>query len=1064
MVSEYSSDSIAWLNASHFETVDAARARLQSLARFAAPEGVLQRVLDRFGQAMSAATRRPEFQNSDRENSQRQHSNAPNDTWDPNITWDLAWHQFNELLTHTDDPSAWLIRLADQPLLLERLSRVLVAAPGLATRAVDEPNSLECLAASPRPKRDLSKHLVELHRELDAEPSWTRAATAVRHFYLRRLLEIGSADTLDEATPSEVGAAIAAAADAIIEATLQCVTRRMVEMRGLPRRPDGNAPTVVVLATGDLGGQEMTYTSPFPLMFLFDWIDHRNVHHRNFFETLVGEVTTMLGGDPSRHDGLISVDLRGGPRFEVGGKICGFFDAVRIFETGGRLTQRLRLIKARPVAGSLTLGESLIQRLNPWIYQSYLSRADLGEAAVIRRRMGRPESPDPRGATDLASTPGGRKDLHRTVGFLQLMHGRALPSVQRTGTMAAIESLQAAKCLSIQEAGTLLQHDARLHKLQNRLWTVAGQIHSKLPSGETCRRVAVSLGLPDDQALTRGLAGIVQENIRVIDHLMAGIDRADDSAAAESELVLDPDPDPQLIARTMRDHGLKNESDGMAALRDLSTETVRFLSPHRCRHFFSLLAPALLDEITRTPDPDRTLQTLVRVTDSLGAKASLWELLGANRPTMRLLVRMCAATPYLTRILIDNPGMIDELVDSLLIGQLPPASRLDAHSIELCRNASDIDLILRGFKASAHLTIGVRDLLQQETAAAIYASIADVADACVRRSVADQSERLASQYGDPSDEAGRAMRPLVLALGKWGGREPNYHSDLPIVFLFAGPENESSPAWQTKRRVGGPRHTTTLDHFFHELAGRVITQLDGGHNQARLFEASAWIASGSVAVGDARRAAISLRQFESWIADEATPPQAKLAMRRCRLIEGNVLGASGIAESLRDLAAHALADAAVGDQGEAAKAALRGDRAVQESTSHPSNLKRGRGGTLDVECIADWYGMKAIADDPTLHRLSTSDQLTALGRAGVIEADDAEQLVRGYALLRQVEGRLRLMDRKERHNLPSDETSGKDLAYLLGRDSHESVSRDLDQARENNRALLEKYLGRVSNA
>ena len=151
--------------------------------------------------------------------------------------------------------------------------------------------------------------------------------------------------------------------------------------------------------------------------------------------------------------------------------------------------------------------------------------------------------------------------------------------------------------------------------------------------------------------------------------------------AVETELLLDPDPDPALVDKTMLGHGLTNPRRAMEDLIALSTETVPFLSPHRCRHFFTAIAPALLHQVSRTPDPDAALSSLVNVTDSLGAKATLWELLGSSPPTMELMVRICATTPYLSGILTNNPGMIDEL-DRFAVDESAPVRRAPRRSFD----------------------------------------------------------------------------------------------------------------------------------------------------------------------------------------------------------------------------------------------------------------------------------------------------------------------------------------------------------------------------------------------
>src|SRR4029079_19572799 len=99
----------------------------------------------------------------------------------------------------------------------------------------------------------------------------------------------------------------------------------------------------------------------------------------------------------------------------------------------------------------------------------------------------------------------------------------------------------------------------------------------------------------------------------------------------------------------------------------LSTERISFLSTRRCRHFLASIAPKLLESIAATPDPDFTLINLTKDSESLGGTGELWELFSFKPPTLNLYVRRCATSPYLSNILVSSPGMIDDLMDSLLL-------------------------------------------------------------------------------------------------------------------------------------------------------------------------------------------------------------------------------------------------------------------------------------------------------------------------------------------------------------------------------------------------------------
>ena len=117
----------------------------------------------------------------------------------------------------------------------------------------------------------------------------------------------------------------------------------------------------------------------------------------------------------------------------------------------------------------------------------------------------------------------------------------------------------------------------------------------------------------------------------------------------------------------------------------LAEERIRFLSTRRCRHFLAAIAPQLLSAIADTADPDSTLVNLDKVSDSLGGKGVLWELFSFNPPSLRLYVELCAYSPHLSGILTSNPGMIDSLMDSLVLDKLPTRENMQQQLAERCR-------------------------------------------------------------------------------------------------------------------------------------------------------------------------------------------------------------------------------------------------------------------------------------------------------------------------------------------------------------------------------------------
>ena len=99
---------------------------------------------------------------------------------------------------------------------------------------------------------------------------------------------------------------------------------------------------------------------------------------------------------------------------------------------------------------------------------------------------------------------------------------------------------------------------------------------------------------------------------------------------------------------------------------------------------------------------------------TLGAKAILWELFNFNPPTLRLYVELCSTSQFLSEILINNPGMIDDLMDSLVVDRSQPVEAIRGELAELCRGAEDLAPILLSFRNKEWVRIGTRDILQRE--------------------------------------------------------------------------------------------------------------------------------------------------------------------------------------------------------------------------------------------------------------------------------------------------------------------------------------------------------------
>jgi glutamate-ammonia-ligase adenylyltransferase len=539
---------------------------------------------------------------------------------------------------------------------------------------------------------------------------------------------------------------------------------------------------------------------------------------------------------------------------------------------------------------------------------------------------------------------------------------------------------------------------------------------------------------------------ITELNRRILDHLLHDAFSSEDEPEAEVDLVLDPDPSTAQITSVLGKYAFKDVGEAYRNLMALAEEKIPFLSTRRCRHFLASIAPRLLRAIAQTADPDATLVNLSKVSDSLGGKGVLWELFSFNPPSLSLYVELCATSPFLCDILTGNPGMIDELLDSLLLDKLPTLRQLEDDLAELTRSAEDLQPILHSFKRAQQLRVGVRDVLGKESIRSINAALSDIAEVCVRQIARVEYEKLSAKFGDPMIGGGESMgQPaelVIVALGKFGGRELNYHSDLDLVFLY-----DADGATFHSRRSRKSGETTTNQHFFSELAQRIVKITGHLGAYGRLYEIDPRLRP----TGRSGRLATSLDEFARYFAEEEGQLWERQALTRARVVYGSDRAAE------KALATIASAAYSLPWRSEFADMVHK-MRLRLEETASKANLKRGPGGIVDIEFMVQMLLLKHGRAHPSIRKPNTIDALAALFGAGLIDRDDLEYFTTSYEVLRSIQGRLRLMNMTALNDLPTDPLELSKLAHLLGYPAKEKLMADCVRLQSENRRRFNAFV------
>jgi [glutamine synthetase] adenylyltransferase / [glutamine synthetase]-adenylyl-L-tyrosine phosphorylase len=880
----------------------------------------------------------------------------------------------------------------------------------------------------------------------------------LRRFKRRETLRICYGDVIRGQSIETVTRQISYLADAIVEAAV-LAARQKQEIKRDNHRSGAVVPgRFVVLALGKLGGVELNYSSDIDLMFIYDAGRGISLAEQQqageYFDRIARDVLRLLT-EPTDLGAVYRVDLRLRPAGQSGPIANSYEGAMRYYDSSGRTWERQALVKARPIAGDLELGQELLTQLEPWIYRRYLSRADITGIKALKRRIEQRSKREGGDSLNVKTGHGGIRDIEFAIQFLQLLNGGDLPALRTGNTLEAIAQLEACGCLTHQERSLLEDSYSFLRKIEHRLQIMFDlQTHTLPRERSELRKLAIRLGCTDFPGQT-ALATFETDyksktelNRKILDHLLHDAFSDDTQTEPESDLVLDPEPPPERVVDVLGRYHFRDLSQAYKNLMELATEKIRFLSTRRCRHFLAAIAPQLLAAIAATPDPDSTLINLSKVSDSLGGKGVLWELFSFSPPTLHLYVELCSSSQYLSGILISNPGMLDELMDGLLLDKLPNFEFLDSTLTELCRGAEDTDPMLHSFKNAQQLRVGVRDILGKERIEATSSALSDIAQACLKRITLDESAKLAAKLGEPMIETDAGLRPcelIILAMGKFGGRETNYYSDLDLVFLFEA-DGTTVPQRRAKRDT-----VTSNQHFFGELGQRIIKVATQLGPFGRLYQIDPRLRP----TGKSGALAVSLAEFSRYFAEGQGQLWERQALCKARVVYASPEVARQAATAVNEATYSAPLRASDEE-------AVRQMRARLEASATHGNLKRGPGGLVDIEFIVQMLQLKYGSDNPAVRVPGTHEALHALCRAGHLSTEDCDFFVDSYRFLRTLQSRLRLMSITARDDLPDEPRELAKLAGLMRYTTPEQLMADCNRYTSENRNRFERLLGHVT--
>ena len=430
-----------------------------------------------------------------------------------------------------------------------------------------------------------------------------------------------------------------------------------------------------------------------------------------------------------------------------------------------------------------------------------------------------------------------------------------------------------------------------------------------------------------------------------------------------------------------------------ARLLDLASDPAEELALAR-------IAPELGYSLESCPDPDRALKDLDRFAHAHGSRLQLYHLFADHPAILDTLIPVLSSSQYLADVLIRNPEYLDLLGNRVLLGEPRLIESLRDEIEVACASFGSregkLDAVRR-FRRHETLRIGAADLRGMVDFKQTTSQISHLADASVEGCLGIES----------GESDGCSL--IVLALGKLGGNELNYSSDIDLLFVAEG-----ANVLQEATR----------------LAQSVIYNLEEFSAEGFLYRVDLRLRP----YGSAGALVVSTEMLEEYLATKA-PPAQRQAMLKARAIAGDVDKGNSFLEKIAPLLWEETAVA----RRNVRELKDRIERQLNSRGQGEGNIKLEPGGIRDVEFIAQALQLENGQYHPELRTGNTLEALARLTKAGLLDPEDELVLREAYVFLRVVEHRLQLMDNRQVHNLPKVERELRVLARIMGfRGSYEA--------------------------
>ena len=974
---------------------------------------------------------------------------------------DMALHNFERFSEKFLDKDHLYTQLTESPSLFVALIFLFSGSQVLTDALLKEPSYVDWLSRPETLANSKSKDMLMRDFYEMAEFQSKNIFSVLRKFKKREYIRIGLRDLLGKVGFKETVEDISNLADVCLQAAYEHADRELQKKFGRPVYQDANGNWIesefAILGMGKLGGRELNYSSDIDLIYIYTSSQGEtrstsessitSISNHEYFTKLALDITKSLHEITS--DGnVFRVDLELRPEGNSGEIVNSLTSCEIYYQSWGRTWERQALIKARVSAGSENLGKEFFEMIEPFIYRRSLDFEAIEEIKSMKYQINKSlKGKHSKGNIKLGF--GGIREVEFTIQAYQLLLGGRDKSLRVRDSLGAMKTLYEKNILTEADHNHLREAYIFLRNLENRVQITFGLQTYLLPDNEIDLAVlARKMRIAGDSQknLADNLMKEYETHTRFVGTLFA--EQFVEKEKREAAETLSSEWDRSRIGEEQFTESMLAE---IPFLPD-PKRTYRFLKSFRdgtqfshpsvqsIQEFYSII-PKIFQQCRRVPKPDSAIENLCRFVEATGARESFLSLFQSNEKFLELLLILFGSSGMLSQILIKQPDLVDVLTDMEAIYRFKLAEKIQEDLNSALKTSPDFEsksLGLRRTKQAEELRIGVRYLIKEADLAGTLEDLSNLADVFLQTVY-----RIACE----EQKSGNHNDFCIIGMGKLGGHELNFGSDLDVLLVYD--EGESDPPPE-----GFSGYYSALSQMIYKLTSEMTSAGYAYKIDTELRPE-----------GDAGALVLSVQGYEKYFKSRARIWEQQ-ALVRARFVAGNAEVGKKFIEAVHQFVYQDKFE--YGSLIEISRLRERMEQELAKESTKGKNVKLGFGGLADIEFAVQIIQLMHGKKFPRLRQTNTLSALKSFVALGLIDQDMAEELQDSYLFLRNLECALRIIRQTPTNTLPKDNKELAPLARLLGYEDAEiqagSLLIDYDRHTQRVRKHYRKTIGNLLRA